>query len=176
MTRTSLTLILALSLFLVACNRNNQTPTPTPVPTQPTQEEISSTRTELERLTGQQLPTQTPDQLGSTSRETVLTPQSGYQATGYARHGFADGRYTLTVLADLPDLESGQVYQVWLVQGAADSEATPRKVGQLRSSKSGYLLDYSASEDLTSHTSFVVSREQTDDNQIETPVLTGTLE
>ncbi len=176
MTRTRLIVLLISTFLIVGCNNKKAaTPTPTPSPTEVTQEEINNVKTELQKLTGQATPTgnATPT---TPAKETILKPQSGYEATGYASHSFADNKYTLTVLADLPQASSGQTYQAWLLQAPLGSDSQPVKIGQLKIAKSGYMLDYSSTTDMTQYKYFVISQETDNDNQIQTPVLTGQIE
>ncbi len=176
MTRTSLIALLISTFLIVGCNNKKApTPTPTPSPTEVTQEEINNVKTELQKLTGQATPTGNVAPTVPT-KETILKPQSGYEATGYASHSYADNKYTLTVLADLPKNTANQTYQAWLLQSPLGSDTQPVKIGQLKIAKSGYMLDYSSTTDMTNYKYFVISQESDNDNQIQTPVLTGQVE
>ncbi|OGM69659.1 hypothetical protein A2975_00930 [Candidatus Woesebacteria bacterium RIFCSPLOWO2_01_FULL_44_14] len=80
-----------------------------------------------------------------------LKDMSGGNASGIVTRKFESGRFTLTVLADLPDLTSG-VYSVKISndKGAAS-------VGQMRIAKGGYLLDYSSGVNYSSYNKVTIS-------------------
>lgn len=73
----------------------------------------------------------------------------------------------VTVLADLPDLSSGEYYEAWTVQG--DQTVS---LGTLRLAKGGYMLETEVSDTFENAT-VVVSREKQNDTQIEEKVLEG---
>lgn len=97
-----------------------------------------------------------------------LSDVAGGDARGLATRQFDDGRFTHSVLADLPDPEEGKFYEGWLVDG--DNFMS---TGRMRIAKGGYLLEFESSEDLTSYNRVVVTLEDTDDETPEEHVLEG---
>ncbi len=67
------------------------------------------------------------------------------------------------VLADLPDLDSGYFYQVWV-----EKEGTLYSLGKMRIAKGGFLFEGNVSGEKV-----IVSREKVFDNKIETRLLEG---
>jgi hypothetical protein len=97
-----------------------------------------------------------------------LSDVSGGTASGIATREYKDGKFTLTVLADLPDLSDGNLYQAWLVNGDKTVSA-----GQLTLAKGGYLLDFNSSTDYSSYNSIVITSESKLDMIPESHVLEG---
>lgn len=92
------------------------------------------------------------------------------QAKGEVRYEIKDGKVSFTVLADLEELKEGR-YQVWLKQ--VDGEAK-KKAFALEYTKGGYIGSAAISADTLPFT-VLISKEKNDDDQIELPVLSGTL-
>lgn len=90
---------------------------------------------------------------------------------GEVRYEETEGKVAFTVVADLPLLEKGQ-YQVWLKD--TESDAT-RKAFVLEYMKGGYTGSASLSSQALPF-QIIVSREMTDDNQMETVVMKATLQ
>lgn len=105
---------------------------------------------------------------------TALSDVSGGSATGLATRKYESGRYEHTVLAALPDLSQGTFYEGWLVRGKeGEGDYSVVSTGKLRVAKSGYLLDFSSSNDLTDHPQVVVTLETKDDGKPEKHMLEG---
>jgi len=85
-----------------------------------------------------------------------LTDVSGTGGLGIATRKFANGRFELTVLADLPDPRPGVSYKVFLFK---DDASIP--VGTLRVAKGGYLVDFVSSRDYSDYSKVVVTLENT---------------
>ncbi len=117
-------------------------------------------------------------QLGVTIPEDVerisLADISGGSATGLAIRKYEGGLFEHTILAALPDLSEGKFYAGWLVRGK-EGEANYSMIatGKLRVAKSGYLLDFSSSKDLSDHAAVVVTLETKDDGKPEKNILEG---
>jgi len=117
-------------------------------------------------------------QLGVTVPEDVeritLSDVSGGSATGLATRKYESGVYEHTVLAALPDPLQGTFYEGWLVRGKeGDGNYSVVSTGKMRISKSGYLLDFSSSKDLTDHPQVLVTLETRDDGKPEKHMLEG---
>lgn len=109
----------------------------------------------------------------SSAEKITLVDQTGGNATGIAARDVKDDTFTLTVLADLPDLEEGSFYQAWIVKGA-DLQSSPKlSLGRLSLQKGGYVVDFSVNKDYSGYNLVVVSKETSADSTIETPVLQG---
>jgi hypothetical protein len=93
------------------------------------------------------------------------------EVAGQVRYEVRDGRVNFTVSADLPELTEGQ-YQVWLKK--TDSEART-KVFVLENNKAGYMGSASVAADMLPF-EVIVSKEMTDDNQLEVTVLSGVIQ
>lgn len=97
-----------------------------------------------------------------------LTDVSGGQGLGEAVRTFENGKFTLTVLADLPAPKAGYFYQGWISNGT-----TNLSLGQLRIAKGGYLVDFTSAKDYSSYGKVVVTLEKVLNNTPETHVLEG---
>lgn len=109
----------------------------------------------------------------SSAERITLSDDTGGNATGIAARDFSNDTFTLTVLADLPDLDSGSFYQAWIVKGA-DLENSPKlSLGRLSLKKGGYVIDFSVNKDYSDYNLVVVSKETAADSTIEMPILQG---
>lgn len=142
--------------------------------TQPIQEtETKSDQTMVEDL-GEKLSTQLGVSIPDDVERITLTDLRGEGATGLATRNYRDGLFSHSVLAALPDLTSNTYYQGWLVRGSEGEEnRSVISTGRLGTSKGGYLLEYSTSQDLMDHNQVWVTVETQDDNTPETRVLEG---
>ncbi len=80
-----------------------------------------------------------------------LTDVSGGTASGIAARKYENGRFEFTVLADLPDPDSG-TYQV-----ALEKDGDQVNLGAMRVAKGGYLLDFNSSVDYSDYNQVKVS-------------------
>lgn len=87
---------------------------------------------------------------------------------GYGVVRWSEDKKAMTTVADLPVLTTG-MYQVWL----KDAQDIFTKLGTMRYSKGGYVLDYSFKMSLPSTFSVVVSKEVKNDGVLEEKVLDG---
>lgn len=100
-----------------------------------------------------------------------LDSAEGVEASGVVRYSQEGDQLAISVIATLPQLEQG-MYQVWLRE--IDGEGLV-KVASLEMNKGGYQANFRLSaENLPFQV--VVSQETTDDEQLETEVLSATLE
>lgn len=87
---------------------------------------------------------------------------------GYGVVRWSVDKKAMTIVADLPVLTTG-MYQVWL----KDAQDIFTKLGTMRYSKGGYVLDYSSKMSLPSTFFVVVSKEVKNDGVLEEKVLDG---
>lgn len=97
-----------------------------------------------------------------------LKDVTGQGGMGLATRSFEGGKFTLTVLANLPDPTSGIFYQVWLVK-----DGTNLSLGKMRIAKGGYLLEFTSNKDYSDHKGVLVSEEKVFDSKVENRTLEG---
>jgi len=103
-----------------------------------------------------------------------LRDVSGGDGSGLATRKFENGRFTHNVLVDLPDPETGDFYEGWLVRGkAGESDFAYISTGKLSFVKGGYLLEYESSKDYSAYEGVVVSLEKVNDRKPEKHILEG---
>jgi hypothetical protein len=94
------------------------------------------------------------------TQKAELKDITGGTLSGIAARKYEAGKFSLTLLADLPDLATGEFYQAWLVRGTTgNANYSLISIGQMRIAKGGYLLDYSGNVDYTDYQSVIVSLE-----------------
>lgn len=108
-------------------------------------------------------------QIPESGQKTELRDVSGGNASAIAVRDFQNNKFTLSILADLPEPPSGEVYEAWLEEG----EQTPVLLGRLQVAKGGYLIDYQSSKDYTNFNKLVLTMEKVLDQKIETRILEG---
>lgn len=109
--------------------------------------------------------------LGAGNIETIElqnSDEAGDEVMGQLRYEIIDGRVRFSVMAGMPELNQG-MYQVWLKDVNSDAV---RKAFVLDFSKGGYLGSAAISEDVLPF-EVIVSKEMTDDDQIETVLMRG---
>jgi DNA-directed RNA polymerase subunit K/omega len=138
---------------------------------QPTPEELQAPQTlSIEEELEEAFKVEIPEDVEKAELEDV----TGADATGIATRKFEDGRFTHTVLADLPDAEPGTFYEGWLVRGnPGDEEFHLISTGRMRIAKGGYLLEFESSTDYTDHKNVVITLEEIADNIPEKHILEG---
>jgi hypothetical protein len=106
--------------------------------------------------------------------KTDLSSVGDTSGSGIATEKYEDGKFTQSVLVDLPDPEEGYFYQGWLQKGnEGDDDYNLVSTGKLRLAKGGWMLEYTSNEDLSDHSKVIVSLEKTFDKNIEEKVLEG---
>ncbi len=109
-----------------------------------------------------------PDDLDSVELKDV----TGGMGRGIATRKF-EGTFTHTVLADLPDLETG-FYEGWLVRGeVGNSNFGFISTGKLKVAKGGFLLEFSSGTDYSDYGGVVVTEELIFDKTPEIHILEG---
>lgn len=149
-------IVIAIIVFFIQRRRQEVITTPTPLPTT----SVEQTEQNIEDKFKVDIP-QNVDKAD-------LKDIKGTGFSGIATREFKNGVFDMTILADLPDPDSGRFYQVWVRK---NNET--KLLGTMRVAKGGFLLDISSREDLTSFNEVVVSEESKSDNQIENTVLQG---
>lgn len=122
----------------------------------------------------EELSTEQVDKLkvnGASDLPTVNLTGEG-EAIGQIRYERADGKVAFTVNADLPAPKSGEFYQVWLKEVDGEDK---QKAFRLEVGKGGY-VGWAAVSEETLPFQVVVSKETTDDDQLESTQLQGTLQ
>ncbi len=103
-----------------------------------------------------------------------LNDVTGGNGSGIATRKYTAGRFSHTLLADLPDPESGTFYEGWLVRGKeGDANFAFISTGRMRVAKGGYLLEFTSSTDYSAYNGVVVTLERVDDRKPETHILEG---
>ena len=104
----------------------------------------------------------------------TLKDVSGGDASGIATRKFENGRFSHTVLADLPDPESGLFYEGWLVRGReGDADFAVLSTGKLKVAKGGWIVEFQSTTDYSLYNSVVVTLEKTFDKTPEKHILEG---
>jgi len=100
--------------------------------------------------------TQIPENLEKSELKNI----TGQGGSGLATRNFENGTFSLTVLADLPDLESNNFYEVWISRGTVgQSNYSLISIGRLQIAKGGFLLDFTVNKDYSDYQEVIVSQE-----------------
>lgn len=103
-----------------------------------------------------------------------LKDVTGGDASGIATRKFENGRFTHTVLADLPDPAQGSFYEGWLVRGKeGDENFAFISTGKMKLAKGGYLLEFESTTDYSAYNNVVITQEKVFDATPETHILEG---
>lgn len=127
---------------------NSDSASATPAPTQSTEEKFESS-----------FKIDIPED----ADKAELEGASGTSSTGIATREVGENQSTVTVLADLPELESGQVYKAYVAK-AESEEKMP--LGSMRVAKGGWIVEYKTSNDLSEYKQIQVVRESSTENQV----------
>ena len=103
-----------------------------------------------------------------TSTPLTLKDVTGGIYRGIAARKFEKRIFTITVLADLPDLSSNEFYEGWVFSG--DKFIS---IGKLRIAKGGFLVDFTSNTDYSSYNKVTVTKEKVNDNKPESLILEG---
>ena len=99
-----------------------------------------------------------------------LKDVTGGVGGGIATRSYTDGKFELTILAELPDPKVGQWYEGWLVR---QEPAAIIYAGKLGIAKGGFLLEFTDKMDWRDHAQVIVTVEERNDRKPETHVLEG---
>lgn len=103
-----------------------------------------------------------------------LKDVTGGTSVGFATRKFEQGRFTHSVLADLPDPEGDLFYEAWLVRGSpGDPNFALISTGKMRLAKGGYVLDFESTTDYRDYQNVVITLEEVFDNNPEEHILEG---
>ena len=129
-------------------------PTPTPTPTSTIEKQITGKFGDLK--------------IPANADKADLMDVSGGVGLGEAVRIYQNGKFSLTILADLPDPKTGYFYQGWIVNGT-----TYLSLGELRVAKGGYLVDFISTTNYSNVKNVVVTLERVFNNVPETRILEG---
>lgn len=146
-------IVLSVLALILVFYRNSKTPSLTEI------ENLKQKETQIEN----EFKIDIPEDIEKASLEDV----SGGDSLGIATREFENGMYTLTILADLPDLELG-FYQGWLVK-----DDMYVSVGKASVAKGGYLLEFNSSIDYSDYQKVQVTQEVVFDSTPEVTILEG---
>lgn len=93
---------------------------------------------------------------------------SGGNGSGLATRKWQNGKFTHTILADLPEPPKGEYYEGWL---SKDDQFV--STGKLRVAKGGYLLEFNSSKNYSDYPKVAVTLEKINDQKPETRILEG---
>lgn len=144
--------VLALAIFLLRRNPTVPQSSFSPAPT-----------TSIESQLEDALRVDVPDDVEKAELKSV----SGVTATALATRKWANNRFEATVLADLPNLESG-FYQAWIVK-----DNTFISLGRMRIAKGGWIVEFQSNTNYSDYNNVIVTQETTADNQPEKRVVEG---
>jgi len=90
-----------------------------------------------------------------------LKDVTGGTASGIVTRKYENGRFTLDILADLPDAEAGKFYQGWMVKGKeGETGYSIVKLGRMQIAKGGWSLEFRSSTNFSDHNQIIVSSEE----------------
>lgn len=102
-----------------------------------------------------------------------LKDVANVNGTAIATRSWENNRYSATVLADLPDPESG-FYQVWIGRGGAtDANTTFVSLGRMRVAKGGWMVEFQSNTNYSDYDTVIVTQESTSDSRPEKHILEG---
>lgn len=99
---------------------------------------------------------------------------TGNGETGEAFKTYQNGKFNMTVIADLPTPSSGYFYQGWMVRGnKGESNYSSISLGKLGLTKGGYITEFGINKNYPDYKKVLVTLEKTFDSTPETNVLEG---
>jgi hypothetical protein len=106
--------------------------------------------------------------------KTELKDVSNTNAIGIATKKFENGRFSATILADLPEPQSGSYYQAWVTSGDLQKGDTKfTTLGTLRIAKGGWMVEFQSNSDLSENKNVLISLETTADSRPEKHIMEG---
>ena len=138
--------------------------------TKPQEEMIVPETLSSEQIFEEKFNIQIPDDVDKAELKEV----SDSGGSGIATRKFEDGKFTHSILADLPDPEQGSFYEGWLIRSEeGKDDYSLVSTGKLRLAKGGWMLDFTSSSDLNDHSKVLVSLEKTFDKTPEEKIIEG---
>lgn len=131
------------------------------------------TASDVERRIEEQFNIEIPDDVNKTE----LKATGDGDGFAIATRRTENGNFIHNILADLPDPETGRVYQAWLVRGEeGDEDYNIVATGRMRIAKGGWVLEYQTTRDLEDHNKVLVTSERSGEQRAENVVLEGEFE
>jgi len=139
----------------------------------------------IQKNKNSKLPTPTPDfQQVESKFPSLKVPENADKASlnsvetatgmGEAFKTYENGKFDLTVIANLETPMGGYFYQAWLVKGnPGDTNFSYVSIGKLTFSKGGYIVNFTANKDYSDYKKVVVTTEKSIDKTPEQHVLEG---
>ncbi len=95
-------------------------------------------------------------------------------ASAVAIRKFEEGKFSLTIISDLPDLERGSFYEGWLMKGEeGQPDFSIVSIGRMRLAKGGYILDFESNVDYSDYKKVIVTLEKVADKNPEKRLFEG---
>jgi hypothetical protein len=134
--------------------------------TVPEEETVQDVERRIEERFGVQIP--------EGVNRTQLRDVAGGDAYGLATRTMENKTFVHNILADLPDPETGRVYQAWLARGEEGEEDYDLvATGRMRIAKGGWVLEYRTSRNLEDYNRVLISSERAGEQSGENLVLEG---
>jgi hypothetical protein len=128
------------------------------------------TASDVERRIEERFNVEIPDDVNKAE----LRDANDGDGSAIATRKMENNTFTHSVLADLPDPETGKFYQAWLVRGEeADEDYSIVLTGRMQVAKGGWVLEYSTTQNLEDHNRVLVTLESVNDQKAEDVVLEG---
>lgn len=106
--------------------------------------------------------------------KTELKDVTGGTSSAIAIRKFENGKFSLTILADLLDPQGVMFYQGWLEKGDKDGENYSLvSAGKMTLAKGGWMLNFESNSDYSDYNKITVSLEKVSDSNLEEPILEG---
>lgn len=109
-------------------------------------------------------------EIPDTAERATLKDVTGGAGSGLATRLDEDGGRMYSVIVGLPEPETNEFYEAYLVGSEEEDEVY---MGKLSQQKGGWLLEYSSTTDLGEYSRVKVTKEQVDDKSGEEIVLEG---
>ena len=94
---------------------------------------------------------------------------SGESGLGMVTRKYSDGKFEITILADIPAPSAGYFYQGWILK----DDSAFLSLGKLGIAKGGFILDFTSAKDYSDYKKVVVTLEKTLDQSPEKSILEG---
>lgn len=102
-----------------------------------------------------------------------LKDVSGSNNIAIATRKFENGKFTLTILADLNDPFSGSFFQAWIAKDADQERSKYLSLGKLIIAKGGWILEYQSKTNYMDYKNVLITQETKTDSVFEKKILEG---